>query len=65
MSPHTPEPSVRSEWESVHKCPKCGFELNLEKLDLDETTTGIVTCPRCGRAGRINLQIVSAQDPAE
>jgi ssDNA-binding Zn-finger/Zn-ribbon topoisomerase 1 len=65
MNPHTPEPTERNEWESVHKCPKCGFELNLEKLDLDETTTGIATCPRCEWAGQINLQIVPGQNPAE
>ena len=65
MSPYTPKPSDRSEWESVHKCPKCGYELNLEKLDLDETTTGIATCPRCGWAGQIDLQIVPGLNPAE
>ena len=53
ISPNASEQNERSEWESVHKCPKCGYELNLAKLDLDETTTGIATCPRCEWAGQI------------
>jgi hypothetical protein len=62
ISPNASEQNERSEWESVHKCPKCGYELNLAKLDLDETTTGIATCPRCEWAGQINLQIVPGQN---
>jgi ssDNA-binding Zn-finger/Zn-ribbon topoisomerase 1 len=62
MIPDESEQDERSEWESVHKCPKCGYELNLAKLDLGETTTGIATCPRCEWAGQINLQIVPGQN---
>jgi transcription elongation factor Elf1 len=62
MNPQTPAPSTRAEWESVHKCPKCGYELNLASVDLDETTTGIATCPRCEWSSQIDIQIVPRQD---
>lgn len=65
MEPQSPNTNEQAAWESVHKCPKCAFELNLEKLDLDETTTGIARCPRCGWAGQIDLQIVPGQSSAE
>jgi ssDNA-binding Zn-finger/Zn-ribbon topoisomerase 1 len=58
MKSHTPEPSEKSEWKSVHKCPKCGHELSLAKLNLYETTTGIVTCPKCKWSGQVDLRIV-------
>jgi uncharacterized paraquat-inducible protein A len=61
MSSHTPEPSVETHWESVHRCSKCGCERNLAQLDLRETTTGIATCPRCEWSGQIDLQIVPRQ----
>jgi uncharacterized paraquat-inducible protein A len=61
MSSYTPEPSGETHWESVHKCPQCGYERNLAKLDLRETTTGIATCPRCEGSGQIDLQIVPKQ----
>jgi hypothetical protein len=45
-------------WESVHICPKCGYKLNLSDIDLKGITTGIVSCPDCGRSGPIDIQIV-------
>lgn len=65
MSPYATKPREGIEWESVHKCPNCGYELNLAKLDLHETTTGIVSCPSCQWIGQINLQIVPGRPPAE
>jgi predicted RNA-binding Zn-ribbon protein involved in translation (DUF1610 family) len=62
---HTPQPSEKNEWKSVHKCPNCGHEISLGKLNLYETTTGIVTCPKCGWAGQIDLQIVLQKDSVE
>jgi ssDNA-binding Zn-finger/Zn-ribbon topoisomerase 1 len=64
MNPHAPEPSEQSNWESVHKCPKCGYELNLEKLDLDETTTEIAMCPKCEWSSQIDFRIVPRQNSA-
>jgi len=46
-------------WESVHVCPNCEFEINLADIDLRAITTGIVSCPQCAWAGRIEIQIVS------
>ncbi len=51
-------------WESVHKCPSCDYELNLEKIDFRGATTGIATCPRCEWEGQINVQIVLSE-PSE
>jgi uncharacterized paraquat-inducible protein A len=61
MSPYTPETNEKRYWESVHKCAKCGYEHNLAKLDLHETTSGIAKCPRCEWSGQIDLQIVPRQ----
>lgn len=47
-------------WESVHVCPKCDYELNLEDIDLRGATRGIAACPKCEWEGQINLQIVRA-----
>jgi hypothetical protein len=49
-------------WESVHKCPRCNYELNLEEIDLKGATTGMAVCPKCGWEGQINLQIVSSSE---
>jgi ssDNA-binding Zn-finger/Zn-ribbon topoisomerase 1 len=45
-------------WESVHKCPKCAFTRNLNKLNLQEVTTGIAFCPRCESSAQVDLQII-------
>ena len=64
MSSHASEISETKHWKSVHKCPKCGCEVDLRKLNLHETTTGIATCPTCKWPGQINLQIVPSQHSA-
>ena len=45
-------------WESVHVCPNCKHVINLAEIDLRAITTGIVSCPRCEWAGKIEIQIV-------
>jgi len=32
---------------------KCGFTLNLNKLDLQDATTGIAHCPRCESSAEV------------
>lgn len=60
-----PEPNT-SEWQSATICPKCGHVLDLEELDLLAITTGMATCPRCGWAGYIDIQIVEKKElPSE
>ena len=51
-------------WESVHVCPNCGYVINLADIDLRAITTGIVSCPRCDWAGKIEIQIVGNSGPA-
>ena len=53
-----PTENLNSQWESVHKCPKCGNFMKLDDIDLKAVTTGIVTCTNCDWTGRINIQIV-------
>lgn len=54
-------PENLKHWESVHVCPKCGYKINLSETDLKAVTTGIVSCPECGRAGPIEIQIVDGE----
>ena len=65
MSEKSPERNGVEHWESVHKCPRCGYELNLEDIDLRGATTGIAACPKCEWEGQINLQIVLGKTPQE
>lgn len=45
-------------WESVHVCPRCKHIINLSEIDLGAIATGIISCPRCGWSGSIEIQIV-------
>lgn len=47
-------------WESVHVCPSCDLAIDLAGLDLGSVTTGVVSCPRCEWAGRIEISVVNA-----
>jgi hypothetical protein len=50
----------RQQWESVHVCPNCDYVINLADIDLRAITTGIVSCPGCEWAGKIEIQIVGS-----
>lgn len=63
MGQKSPDADEKEQWESVHKCPSCDYELNIEDIDLRGATTGIAACPRCGWEGQINLQIVFVKRP--
>ncbi len=54
-----------SRWEEVHRCPKCAYELNMEKVALKSVMTGIVTCPKCNWSAPLNIQIVKAGKPTQ
>jgi len=51
--------------EHVHVCPKCDLVLGPEEIELCSIVTGILTCPKCGWSGPINLQIVEKKAPPE
>jgi transcription elongation factor Elf1 len=55
----------RKQWDSVHKCPRCGHAFKLGDIDLMAVTTGIVDCPNCGWAGQIEIQIVERKKPVK
>lgn len=59
MTPETPD-HEKTQWESVHACPKCEGVVNLADLDLRAITTGIVTCPGCGWTGAVVIQVVGS-----
>ena len=45
--------------ESAHVCSKCAYVLALAMLDLSAVTTGVVECPKCEWAGRIEIKVVN------
>jgi len=53
----TEKPKV---WVSVHQCPSCNYSVDLGALDLLAVTSGVVSCPKCEWAGRINISVVDS-----
>jgi hypothetical protein len=47
-------------WVSVHQCPSCHHSVDLGALDLGAVTSGIVSCPKCEWAGRIEIRVVDS-----
>lgn len=47
------------QWESFHVCPQCGFPMDLAKLGLRGSTTGLVTCPKCDWSGPIEIRVLN------
>jgi ribosomal protein L37AE/L43A len=45
-------------WENAHVCPACGHPTLIKELELGETTTGIISCPKCPWSGQINIQVI-------
>ncbi len=50
--------------ESVHKCPKCGYTVNLGETDLSVIGTGMISCPRCGWSGPVRIKIETEKGSA-
>jgi hypothetical protein len=55
----------RKQWDSVHKCPKCGHVLSLSEIDLMTAASGMVDCPKCSWSGPVEIQIVERKKPTE
>jgi predicted RNA-binding Zn-ribbon protein involved in translation (DUF1610 family) len=49
------------EWQSVHKCPKCGHVVNLDETDLQVISTGMISCPTCGWFGPVRIKIMEQE----
>lgn len=47
-------------WVSVHQCPNCHHSVDLGALDLGSVTSGVVSCPKCEWAGRIEIRVVDS-----
>jgi ribosomal protein L37AE/L43A len=65
MSPQSRDQSEKKQWESVHTCPKCGFVINLEEIDLRAIATGIISCPKCDWSGLVVIEIAAGDKPKE
>ena len=52
------EDKGQGEWESVHKCPKCGHIVNLDETDLRVIATGMISCPNCKWFGPTRIRIM-------
>lgn len=63
MSRQPPATNVQKQWESVHKCPKCGYAMNLDKMDLRAIATGIITCPKCEWSGPVAIDVMEEGKP--
>jgi ribosomal protein L37AE/L43A len=58
IGPQKPNEDSKRKLNSAHVCPQCGFRINIAEIGLRESTTGIVTCPKCDWSGQIVIQIV-------
>jgi predicted RNA-binding Zn-ribbon protein involved in translation (DUF1610 family) len=65
MSLGPPENSGVEQWESVHRCPKCGHVVNMADIDLRAISTGIIACPKCDWSGPVTIEIVEGEKPSE
>lgn len=61
MESRQPEKGPRKLKKSVHRCPKCAFEIDLKDLGLRRSTTGLVTCPKCEWSGPVNIGIAEKE----
>lgn len=61
MAEALPQSDEDKAWESAHVCPNCEYVINLAVIDLRAITTGILSCPRCEWAGKIEIQIVNGE----
>jgi predicted RNA-binding Zn-ribbon protein involved in translation (DUF1610 family) len=52
----------RVQWESVHKCPKCGHLVNLDETNLRVISTGMIHCPNCNWFGPVHIKIASQEE---
>ena len=58
IGPQQPDKDKRKQWESAHVCPQCEFPIELRNIGLAETTTGLITCPKCDWSGQIAIEII-------
>jgi predicted RNA-binding Zn-ribbon protein involved in translation (DUF1610 family) len=64
MGTQPQETIEKKQWDSAHKCSDCGHVINLRDMDLKNVATGIVTCPSCGWAEPVEIQIIEREQLA-
>jgi DNA-directed RNA polymerase subunit RPC12/RpoP len=65
MSLEPPDKGGAKQWESVHKCSKCGQIVNLAEIDLRAIATGIIACPKCDWSGQVEIKIIEQNPTGE
>ncbi len=61
MSNQLTEDSEQQGLESVHRCPKCGYTVNLGETDLSVIGTGMISCPSCDWFGPVRIKIANQE----
>ena len=61
MTNQQTENNGQRELESVHKCQKCGYIVNLDDTDLSVIGTGMITCPKCKWSGPEQIAIAEQE----
>ncbi len=62
MTIQSAERNGKKGWESVHKCPKCGYMVNLDETDLRVIATGMISCPNCDWSGPVRIKIAKPEE---
>jgi hypothetical protein len=52
----------RNRLEHAHRCCACEYIVWSDEIDMIAIATGVITCPKCGTSGSINLQILKYND---
>ena len=43
---------------AVHVCKACGAALERAQVQPEDLLSGLISCPNCGKAGPLNIEIV-------
>jgi DNA-directed RNA polymerase subunit RPC12/RpoP len=43
---------------AVHVCKTCGANLERAQVQPEDLLSGLISCPNCGKAGPLNIEIV-------
>jgi predicted RNA-binding Zn-ribbon protein involved in translation (DUF1610 family) len=61
MEDHQPGNHSKKPKASAHVCLQCGFSINLKDIGVRVGATGLITCPKCGWSGPVEIQIVDKE----
>jgi predicted RNA-binding Zn-ribbon protein involved in translation (DUF1610 family) len=61
MEGHQPDNTGKRPKASAHVCLQCGYSIDLKHIGLRVGATGLITCPKCGWSGPVEIQIVDKE----